>query len=213
MVNVNPITGEQTTEKMEVRVQSRAAFKPTGTSLSFLEQRKFGFAPYVYGTKGSLMVIPGNTYIGVDWTSSAEVLTKQVVNNDGNAYEVVVAGTTGSTAPTHTSGTVVDGTAELQYIGPAKLNKEYPSGFTGAWDDQYPTPNRAYWNDEGILLENGDSLLNESADAHLLEFMESSGDTQIKDFAHVTIYDIINRKNKKTNFAVGSYIEILKSAA
>ena len=213
MVSVNPITGEQTTEKMEVRVQSRASFKPTGTSMSFLEQRKFGFAPYVYGTKGSLSVIPGTTYIGVTWTSTTSLLTKQVVNYDNKAYEVVVAGTTGSTAPTHTAGTVVNGTAELQYIGPAKLNKEYPSGFTGAWDDQYPNPNRAYWNNEGILLENGDSLLNESADAHLLEFMESSGDTQIKDFAHVTVYDIINRKNKKTNFAVGSYIDILKSAA
>jgi len=64
-----------------------------------------------------------------------------------------------------------------------------------------------------LLLESGDALLNESEDAHLLEFMDASGDTQIKDFAHVTIYDIINRKNKKTNFAVGSYIEILKSAA
>jgi len=213
MISVNPITGEQTTEKMEVRVQSRASFKPTGTSMSFLEQRKFGFAPYVYGTKGSLSVIPGTTYIGVNWESTTSLLTKQVVNHDNKAYEVVVAGTTGSTAPTHTSGIVVNGTAELQYIGPAKLNKEYPSGFTGAWDDQYLTPNRAYWNNEGILLENGDSLLNESADAHLLEFMESSGDTQIKDFAHVTIYDIINRKNKKTNFAVGSYIDILKSAA
>lgn len=213
MVSVNPITGEETVEKMEVRVQSRASFKPTGTSMTFLEQRKFGFAPYVYGTKGSLMVVPGNTYVGVDWTSSADVLTKQVLNNAGKAYEVIVAGTTGSVAPTHTSGSVVDGTAELQYIGPAKLNKEYPSGFTGAWDDQYPAPNREYWNNEGLLLESGDALLNESEDAHLLEFMDASGDTQIKDFAHVTIYDIINRKNKKTNFAVGSYIEILKSAA
>ena len=213
MVNINPITGEETVEKMEVRVQSRAAFKPNGTNLSFLEQRKFGFAPYVYGTKGSISLVPGNTYVGVSWESSTEVLTKQVLNNAGKAYEVVVAGTTGVVAPTHTTGSLVNGTAELQYIGPAKLNKQYPSGFTGAWDDQYPNPNRAYWNNEGLLLESGDSLLNESNDAHLLEFMESSGDTQIKDFAHVTIYDIINRKNKKTNFAVGSYIEILKSAA
>jgi hypothetical protein len=42
--------------------------------------------------------------------------------------------------------------------------------------------------------------------------MGSSGDTQIKDFANVSVYDIINRKNKRTNFAVGAYVEVLKTA-
>ena len=212
---VDPITGTVTYDKMSVKVQARPSFKQNGGALSFLEQRKFGFAPYVYGSKGSLQVVPGTTYIGVGWTADTELLTKQVVNNDNKAYEVVTAGTTGSSAPTHTSGIVVNGTAELQYIGPAKLNIEYsePPGFTGGWYDQYPSPNRDYWNNESLLLESGDTLLNETNDSHLIEFMESSGDTQIKHFAHVTVYDIINRKNKRSKYAVGSHIEIYKTAA
>jgi hypothetical protein len=61
-------------------------------------------------------------------------------------------------------------------------------------------------------MENGDRLLSESGDEQILEVMSSSGDTQIKDFANITIYDIINRKHKRTKFAVGAYVEILKAA-
>jgi hypothetical protein len=213
--SVDPITGVITYDNMSVKVQARPAFRQSGGSLSFLEQRKFGFAPYVYGSKGSLQVVPGTTYIGVSWVADTPLLTKQVVNNANKAYEVVTAGTTGSTAPTHTTGIVTNGTAELQYIGPVKLNIEYsmPPGYTGGWYDQYPSPNRDYWNNETLLLESGDTLLNETNNSHLLEFMESSGDTQIKHFANVTIYDIINRKNKRSKYAVGSHIEIYKTAA
>lgn len=212
---VDPITGQVTVDKMSVKYQSRASFRPSGASLSFLEQRKFGFAPYVYGSKGSLQVVPGNSWVGVSWAADTEVKTKEIINYANKAYEVVTAGTTGSTAPSHTFGTATNGTAELAYVGPAKLNIQYsdPPGFTGSWDDQYPAPNRALWNNESLLLETGDTMLNESSDTHLLEFMATSGDTQIKDFAHVSVYDIINRKNKRSKYAVGSYIEILKSTA
>jgi hypothetical protein len=199
-------------------VQSRASFRQVGASLSFLEQRKFGFPPYTSGSKGSLQVVPGNVYVGVAWEADTAVLTKEVVNHNGNAYEIIVAGTTdSSTAPTHTTGSAVNGTAELKYIGPTKVDKTYlpdtaDGGFTGSWYEQYPTPNRDYWNSEYIEMESGDRLLSESGDEQILEVMSSSGDTQIKDFANITIYDIINRKHKRSKFAVGAYVEVLKAA-
>jgi len=198
-------------------IQSRASFRQLGGALSFLEQRKFNFAPYTVGSKGSLQVVPGNVYVGVLWLAETVVLTKEVVNYNGNAYEVVVAGTTGTTEPTHTSGTVLNGTAELRYIGPTKKDVSYlpdteDGGFTGGWYEQYPAPNRSYWNNEYIEMENGSRLLSETGDEQILEVMGSSGDTQIKDFANVSVYDIINRKNKRTNFAVGAYVEVLKTA-
>ncbi len=198
-------------------VQSRASFRQVGSSLSFLEQRKFNFPPYTSGAKGSLQVVPGTVYVGVAWEANTAVLTKGVVNTGGRAYEVVVAGTTGASAPTHTSGTQVNGTAELKYIGPTKPDRTYlpdtaDGGFTGSWYEQYPAPNRSYWNSEYFEMENGDRLLQESGDEYILEVMSSTGDTQIKDFARVTVYDIINRKHKRSNFAVGAYVEVLKTA-
>jgi hypothetical protein len=198
-------------------VQSRASFRQVGSALSFLEQRKFNFPPYTYGSKGSLQVVPGNAYIGVSWEPDTVLLTKEVVNHGGNAYEVIVAGTTGSTAPTHTSGTEFNGTSELRFVGPTKKDISYlpdtkDGGLTGSWYDQYPEPNRSYWNDEYIEMEDGSRLLSESGDEQILEVMASSGDTQIKDFANVSVYDIINRKHKRTNFAVGAYVEVYKAA-
>jgi hypothetical protein len=199
-------------------VQSRASFRQVGSSLSFLEQRKFTFPPYTSGSKGSLQVVPGNVYVGAVWEEDTALLTKEVVNYNGNAYEVVTAGTTdSSTAPSHTSGIATNGTAELKYIGPTKADRTYlpdsaDGGFTGSWYDHYPEPNRSYWNNEYIEMENGDRLLSESEDEQILEVMSSSGDTQIKDFANITIYDIINRKHKRSKFAVGAYVEVLKAA-
>lgn len=196
--------------------RTRPQFGPAGSSLTFLEQRKFGIAPYTTGSKGSLQVIPGTVWVGVDWEADTVVLTKQILNHNGNAYEVTVAGTTdASTAPTHTSGAASNGTAELTYVGPSKENVQYLpddtyGGFTGGWYLQYPANNRGLWNNETLQLETGDTLLNESGSNKLLEVSAISGDTQIKHFANISVYDLINRKYKRTKFAVDSYIEIYR---
>lgn len=194
----------------------RPQFRPAGSSLTFLEQRKFGIAPYTTGAKGSLQVVPGTVWVGVDWEADTEVLTKQILNHNGNAYEVTTAGTTdSSTAPTHTSGTQTNGTAELTYFGPSKQNIQYlpdsaEGGFTGGWYLQYPANNRELWNNEFMQLETGDVLLNETGSGKLLEVSAIPGDTQIKHFANITVYDLINRKYKRTKYAVDSYIEIYR---
>lgn len=55
--------------------------------------------------------------IGTEWTATTALTLGSQVFYGANLYTVTVAGTTGSTAPTHTSGDVVDGTAELTYAG------------------------------------------------------------------------------------------------
>jgi hypothetical protein len=41
----------------------------------------------------------------------------QTVNAGGNVYQVTVAGTSGSTAPSFTSGTATNGTVTFKYVG------------------------------------------------------------------------------------------------
>lgn len=52
------------------------------------------------------------------WAASSQVfLGSRLSTTDNNIYEVIVAGTTGSTKPTHITGNVVNGTTVLKYIG------------------------------------------------------------------------------------------------
>ena len=55
--------------------------------------------------------------IGEDWVADTSVDVRQTLCYAGNKYIVTKAGTTSSTGPTHTSGVVANGTAELQYSG------------------------------------------------------------------------------------------------
>lgn len=51
------------------------------------------------------------------WLASTEVIVGQFLYSGLNRYSVVSAGTTGTSAPTHTSGTIANGTATLQFVG------------------------------------------------------------------------------------------------
>ena len=50
-----------------------------------------------------------------DWSIAYSASLNEIIYHNGIYYEVTVAGTFGTTAPTHTSGTQVNGTAELTY--------------------------------------------------------------------------------------------------
>lgn len=50
-----------------------------------------------------------------DWSIAGSVLLNDIVYHNGIYYEVTTAGTLGTTAPTHTTGTETNGTAELTY--------------------------------------------------------------------------------------------------
>ena len=51
-----------------------------------------------------------------DWSATKKLTLRQVIKSGNNYYQVTVSGTTGTTAPTHTSGTAINGTATLQYV-------------------------------------------------------------------------------------------------
>ena len=64
------------------------------------------------------IVTPGSGYLTPgQWVASTAETLYQTVYNGSNVYMVTVAGTSGTTAPTFTSGTAADGTATLAYIG------------------------------------------------------------------------------------------------
>ena len=54
---------------------------------------------------------------GTAWTAATSLTLQQQVYIANRLYTVTVAGTTGSVAPTHTSGSASSGTATLQYVG------------------------------------------------------------------------------------------------
>lgn len=66
----------------------------------------YGSAPYVYiGSQGS-----------VNWTAVTSYISGKLIKSGSNYYIVTTTGVTGSTAPTHTTGTVANGTAQLQWV-------------------------------------------------------------------------------------------------
>jgi hypothetical protein len=54
---------------------------------------------------------------GVSWEPDTVYTIEQTLTSNGNFYKVIIAGTTGMVPPAHTSGSEVDGTTTLEYIG------------------------------------------------------------------------------------------------
>ncbi len=54
--------------------------------------------------------------IGTPWVASTAYTVNQQITNGGNLYTVTTAGTSGATAPVHTSGAVANGTATLTFV-------------------------------------------------------------------------------------------------
>ncbi len=68
---------------------------------------------------GEGYVIPPTVIVGTPWAATiAYTVNSQVVNN-GRLYTVTTAGTSGSVAPTHTTGAIASGTATFTYAGVA----------------------------------------------------------------------------------------------
>ena len=68
--------------------------------------------------------ISGIEYTSDIWEAETEYAFGDTVYIENRMYDVMIGGTTGTTAPTHTSGTVTNGTVDLKYIGqPATLKR------------------------------------------------------------------------------------------
>lgn len=76
-----------------------------------------------------------NVIIGTQWTANSNVTLNSQVFYNTRLYTVTTAGTTNTTAPTHTFGTQTLGTANLTYAGlraSAVATLKYGSGYTTA---------------------------------------------------------------------------------
>ena len=73
-----------------------------------------------------LLSAGGSGYVQIyNWIASVPVIVNQVVTTGINSYIYTVAGTTGSTEPTITSGTASDGTATVAYVIPWSASYSY----------------------------------------------------------------------------------------
>jgi hypothetical protein len=79
----------------------------------------------LYGMLRTIQVLSGGSgytstptiTVGTLWTASTAYTLNTQVYYANNLYTVTTAGTTGSTAPSHTSGAVSNGSATLTYVG------------------------------------------------------------------------------------------------
>lgn len=67
--------------------------------------------------KGAGYTSAPTVVIGEDWVSEAAIAVRDEVCYDGRRYICTVAGTLGTTGPTHTQSELVNGTATLQFFG------------------------------------------------------------------------------------------------
>jgi hypothetical protein len=68
------------------------------------------------------------------WVTSTSYTSGNFVTNSGNLYQATTSGTSGGTAPTHTSGTASDGGVTWQFVSDVNTIAVYnPSGSTRAY--------------------------------------------------------------------------------
>jgi hypothetical protein len=90
---------------------------------------KYGFVTLpLAGLIYASVTAPGTGYtsvptvaVGTQWVTATPYTAGQQIASAGRLYTVTTTGTSGATAPTHTSGAVANGTATLTYVGLAGL--------------------------------------------------------------------------------------------
>jgi len=78
-----------------------------------------------YGYDSVPTITVDEPFAGTTWTELTAVNVSDYLKHNGNYYEVTVAGTTSIAAPTHTSGAVTNGSAELTYVGTIAVIEPY----------------------------------------------------------------------------------------
>lgn len=100
-----------------------------------------------------------------DWAASTNYSAGNIVRSGSRYYAAASSGTSGSTAPTHTAGTVSDGGVNWEYIGTTALqtvkNLECPrdpAGRRNLWSGMRPAtlPSPPAGFMEWVYIDNGD---------------------------------------------------------
>ena len=95
----------------------------TGTAvldLDVVDDITITLAGYGYAAPPNITIAPPVTATGV-WTASTAITLNKIISHTDTGgmrfYKATTAGTTGLTAPSHITGTVANGTAQLQFVG------------------------------------------------------------------------------------------------
>lgn len=168
-------------------VQATATATVGGSAVTSISISEYGTgytsAPSVYiGSQGS-----------VAWASTTAVTKGQLLSSGGNYYMVTVAGTTSSTAPTHTSGSQTNGTATLLYV---TVNNGSGSGAT-ATATVISQPGIAIASFSGrVWIAQGRTIYYTAADSYNDFTSVSAGNITITDATlHGDIIQIISANN------------------
>lgn len=144
----------------------------------------YGSDPYVYiGSQGS-----------VNWGASTSYISGRLIKSGDNYYIVTTTGITGTTAPTHTSGTETNGTAELKWV--------YVSdgGGTGATAESTRvegsvagitllTRGSGYTTEPTCIIAGGNGV---TADAHAVVTKSPNGFQKLEDCLFYVVTDEFN---------------------
>lgn len=89
----------------------------SATATAIVDPSSASIMSITLDTKGSGYTSVPTVTIGLAWAPSTAYAIGTQIYSNGNLYTVVTAGTTGTTAPTHTAGVVTNGSADLLYAG------------------------------------------------------------------------------------------------
>lgn len=87
-------------------------------------QKMYNALPVAGGSIGWICTVQGHASTTA-WGASTSYTVGQQVNTGTKVYYCTVAGTTGTTAPTHSTGTATDGTVTWMYLGSLAVFKQF----------------------------------------------------------------------------------------
>lgn len=144
----------------------------------------YGSDPYVYiGSQGS-----------VNWAASTSYVNGNLIKSGSNYYIVTNTGITSTTAPTHTTGSVLNGTATLKWV---YVNNANGSGATATATRiegsvagiTLTSRGSGYTSEPTCIIAGGNG---ESADAHAVVTVSPNGFQKIEDSLFYVVTDEFN---------------------
>jgi hypothetical protein len=103
--------------------ETKMSSPPTSSAWA-LGDKAYNSVPVSGGYEGWICTTAG-TANNTAWVASTAYTVNQVVNANGKVYKCTVAGTSGTTAPSHTSGTATDGTVTWSYVDTLAVFKTF----------------------------------------------------------------------------------------
>jgi len=144
----------------------------------------YGSDPYVYiGSQGS-----------VNWAASTSYISGRLIKSGNNYYIVTTTGITGTTAPTHTTGTVTNGTAPLKWVNVSNAGGSGATATATRIEGSVAgitltARGSGYTSEPTCIIAGGGG---ENADAHAVVTVSPNGFQKIEDALFYVVTDEFN---------------------